>query len=185
MSGNPIVSPRASCFFETLWKFDQIAGSPITRVRALGVVCTSALRSRVASSIALELFPRYASGTNTAFARANARPGRTFGCARTIRRTAATRTPGAGPGDEHGERRRDRVRPVRLEGVRDLERRAARAPPSRRRRDSRSGGARTSRPPASSAIQTTKMVRRRCETSPASRPRDRSTISTRVAAPTP
>ena len=55
MSGKPIDSPRASSFFETLWKFDQIAGSPITRVCAVGVVCTSACRSRVASSIAFEL----------------------------------------------------------------------------------------------------------------------------------
>ena len=54
MSGKPIASPRASCFFETSWKFDQIAGSPITRVCTAGVVRTSARRRRVASSIAFD-----------------------------------------------------------------------------------------------------------------------------------
>ena len=57
MSGKPIASPRASCFFETPWKFDQIAGSPITRVCTAGVVRTSACRSCVASSIAFDELP--------------------------------------------------------------------------------------------------------------------------------
>jgi hypothetical protein len=57
MSGNPIASPRASCFFETSWKFDQMAGSPMTRVYTAGVVPTSARRRRVASSIAFDERP--------------------------------------------------------------------------------------------------------------------------------
>ena len=36
ISGKPIVSPRASCRFDTCWKFDQIAGSPSTRVCTAG-----------------------------------------------------------------------------------------------------------------------------------------------------
>ena len=32
MMSSACASPRASWFFETFWKFDQIAGSPITRV---------------------------------------------------------------------------------------------------------------------------------------------------------
>ena len=36
ISGKPIASPRASCRFDTCWKFDQIAGSPSTRVCTAG-----------------------------------------------------------------------------------------------------------------------------------------------------
>jgi len=57
ISGKPSSSPPASWRFDTSWKFDQIAGSPITRVCTAGRVCTSARRSRVAWSIALELSP--------------------------------------------------------------------------------------------------------------------------------
>ena len=62
ISGKPISSPRASCRFDTSWKFDQIAGSPITsvcrsRVCIAGVVRTSACLSCVASSIAFDDLP--------------------------------------------------------------------------------------------------------------------------------
>ena len=57
MSGNPSDSPRFSCCFATCSKFDQIAGSPITRVCTDAVVCTSLRRSRVASSIELAVAP--------------------------------------------------------------------------------------------------------------------------------
>ena len=41
ISGKPISSPCFSCCFDTVWKFDQTAASPITRVRTVGVVATS------------------------------------------------------------------------------------------------------------------------------------------------
>ena len=182
ISGKPSVSPRASCFFETSWKFDQIAGSPITRVCAAAVVCTSARRRCVASSIAFELFPRYASGRNTALPRLNG-PARAH--ARLRRDEAPHRRrarAGAAAGDEHRERRRNRVRPVLLEGVRDLHGRAAGHLPA-------AAGevvALVEREPAARCEQHDPDRERRCAAdarrAPASRPRERSTITPSVAA---
>ncbi len=58
MSGNPIDSPRCNCCLDTVWKFDQIAGSPITRVCTSGAVCTIACRSFVAASMDPDAAPR-------------------------------------------------------------------------------------------------------------------------------
>ena len=66
ISGKPNSSPRVSWCFATCWKFDQIAGSPSTRVCTLELVWTNSCRNRLASSIAFELRLLDATGTSAA-----------------------------------------------------------------------------------------------------------------------
>ena len=66
VSGNPSPSPTASWCLETSWKFDQIAGVPITRVLAPPSSETIARLSVVAKSIASWSFPRKRIGSSAA-----------------------------------------------------------------------------------------------------------------------
>ncbi len=94
ISGKPIASPRASCRFDTCWKFDQTAGSPSTRVCTAGLVWTNAWRSFVASSIELDVAPTKLTGRSAARPPASSTgvPGRSRGVPRNAGWIAASRS---------------------------------------------------------------------------------------------
>ena len=140
ISGNPSSSPLASWCFDTVWKFDQIAGSPITFV----VESTKRWRSIVASSIAFEALPVYVTGMSAAPPRHSGAPALTCGNSPTTRLTSAAR-PCASPPWMNTVKTGvvtfgSPARPCRRRATTGFQ-----GPASRRRRGSRSGGARTSR----------------------------------------
>ena len=178
ISGKPTASPRASCRFDTCWKFDQIAGSPSTRVCTVALVWTSARRSFVASSIELDVAPWKPTGRNAARppSTRTARPGWRRGSRRSCGSIAAMRAwtaPGLAPV----------TKSVNVGGVtpgnvsRSCETRIDALPGTSQPPPVRWSvwWSENHAPPASSASQTAMTARRRRETPLASRARTAST----------